>query len=240
MKFIVIPLSLFIMSGCTKNEQETSTPPTEEVTENDNQEEVQEPMFDLNLDEDSSLTALVNKENYLSEDYVPEDLVMTDVPHVYASEEANLLREVAARQLEIMFEAAQSDGLTLYARSGYRSYQTQFGLYANYVNAHGQEAADRFSAKAGSSEHQTGLAMDITSEDVGLQLTEDFIDVPAGKWLSEHAHEYGFVMRYPEGKETITGYQFEPWHYRYFGEELATYLYENELTYEEFIETLEK
>lgn len=89
---------------------------------------------------------------------------------------------------------------------------------ANY----GQEAADRFSAKPGASEHQSGLAMDITSADVDYQLTTDFINHESGQWLANHAHEFGFVLRYPEGKEHITGYQYEPWHYRYFGEKVAT------------------
>lgn len=104
---------------------------------------------------------------------------------------------------------------------------------ANY----GQEAADRFSAKPGASEHQSGLAMDITSADVDYQLTTDFINHESGQWLANHAHEFGFVLRYPEGKEHITGYQYEPWHYRYFGEKVATYLFENQITYEELVES---
>lgn len=184
---------------------------------------------------DESILALANKSNYLGEDYVPQDLVTVEVPTVLESEEINQLRQEASDALSDMFAAAEEENITLYARSGYRSYNTQIGLYENYKEAHGEEAADRFSAQPGASEHQTGLAMDVTSESVGLELSEEFGETEEGEWVRENAHEFGFIIRYPEDMEDITGYTYEPWHLRYLGEEVATDVYESGLTYEEYI-----
>lgn len=183
----------------------------------------------------SHVTALVNKDHSLPKDYAPSDLVQVQVPTVFDNSEANQLRQEAADQLVDLFQDASDQGFELLARSGYRSYATQADLFANYVQANGLEAAQTFSAQAGTSEHQTGLAMDITSPEVDYALTESYIDTEPGQWLANNAHRFGFIMRYPQGKEDITGYQFEPWHYRYFGPELASYLFENDLTYEEFL-----
>lgn len=184
-----------------------------------------------------SIEVVVNKERNLSDDYVPNDLVtITDVPTCLANPEVNQLRKIAANALTTMFEAAMEElEVQLYARSGYRSYNTQVSLYNGYVSNHGKEAADKFSAKPGQSEHQTGLAMDITSDSVNLQLTEDFGDTDEGKWVSENAHKFGFIVRYQKGKEDITGYMYEPWHVRYVGEELAKKVYESGLTLEEYL-----
>ncbi len=125
--------------------------------------------------------------------------------------------------------AASDDGISLYISSAYRSYATQSTLYSNYVANRGQEAADTFSARAGHSEHQSGLAIDVN------EVSDAFIGTPEAIWLAEHAHEYGFIIRYPEGKDDITGYKYEPWHIRYVGIELATELYESGLTLEEHL-----
>lgn len=124
---------------------------------------------------------------------------------------------------------AQDDGISLYISSAYRSYSTQSSLYSNYVANRGQQAADTFSARAGYSEHQSGLAIDVN------EVSDAFIGTLEAIWLAEHAHEYGFIIRYPEGKSDITGYKYEPWHIRYVGIETATHLYENELTIEEYL-----
>lgn len=184
---------------------------------------------------DDSMLALANKENQLSNGYEPHDLVTVDVPTVLENPEINQLREDASLALSDMFAAARSDGINLYARSGYRSYNTQSTLYNNYIEDHGQEAADRFSAEPGSSEHQTGLAMDVTSESVNFELAEAFGETEEGAWVRENAHEFGFIIRYPEGAEEITGYMYEPWHLRYLGEAVATDVYDSGLTYEEYI-----
>ena len=187
-------------------------------------------------EEDRSIVALVNKEYGLGEDYAPEDLVTVDVPTILENPEVNQLRKVAADALKEMFDQAEEAGIYLHARSGYRSYQTQVQLFQGYAEQHGEEAANRYSAKPGHSEHQTGLVMDVTSESVNYQLTESFGETEEGKWLKEHAHEFGFIIRYPEGAEDITGYIYEPWHIRYLGVDMATKVYESGVTYEEYLE----
>lgn len=186
--------------------------------------------------EDPSIAVLVNKQYSLGEDYVPDDLVTVRVPTVLENPEVKQLRKVAADALYDMFAKAKESGIYLYARSGYRSYQTQVQLFNNYVERHGEEAANRYSAKPGYSEHQTGLVMDVTSESVNFQLDNKFGETKEGKWLSEHAHEFGFIIRYPKGKEDITGYIYEPWHIRYLGVDLATEVFESGLSYEEYLE----
>ncbi|MDD6346356.1 MAG: M15 family metallopeptidase [Oscillospiraceae bacterium] len=126
-------------------------------------------------------------------------------------------------------EAAAEEGLDIYLSSGFRSYETQDRIYNNYVSNYGQESADTFSARPGHSEHQTGLAIDVNSID------DSFADTPEAVWLADHAHEYGFIIRYPQGKEHITGYKYEPWHIRYLGIETATEVYNSGLTLEEFL-----
>src|SRR5690625_125919 len=187
-------------------------------------------------EEDRTIVALVNKEYSLGEDYAPEDLVTVDVPTILENPEVNQLRKVAADALKEMFDEAEESGIYLYARSGYRSYQTQVQLFQGYADQHGEEAANRYSAKPGHSEHQTGLVMDVTSESVNYQLTESFGETEEGKWLKEHAHEFGFIIRYPEGAEDITGYIYEPWLIRYLGVDMATKVYESGVTYEEYLE----
>jgi D-alanyl-D-alanine carboxypeptidase len=138
-----------------------------------------------------------------------------------------------------LFNAAREDDVMLVARSGYRSYATQTALYNSYVNSYGQEYADKYSARPGTSEHQTGLAMDITAESINFQLDDSFGKTKEGLWLADNAHRYGFVIRYPEGMEGITGYFYEPWHVRYLGVRLATNIYKSGLTLEEYYINLE-
>ncbi|OJF94158.1 M15 family metallopeptidase [Alkalibacterium sp. 20] len=195
------------------------------------------PQLDLEEDvlEPASFSVLVNKQYSLPEDYVPDNLVTVEVPTVLPNPEIKQMRQVAADALKEMFDTAETSGIILHARSGYRSYQTQVQLFNNYVNNHGEEAANKYSARPGESEHQTGLVMDVTSESVGLQLTEEFGNTEEGTWVRDNAHEFGFIIRYLEGKEDITGYVFEPWHIRYLGPELATDVYESGLSYEEYL-----
>lgn len=125
--------------------------------------------------------------------------------------------------------AAQGDDCTIFVVSGFRSYDYQSQLYESYVAEYGQEDSDRFSARPGHSEHQTGLAFDVNTID------DSFADTKEYEWLKAHAHEYGFIIRYPEGKESITGYKFEPWHIRYLGKELAKDVHDSGLTLEEYL-----
>ena len=135
----------------------------------------------------------------------------------------------AKRAFDEMQAAAGREGLNIYISSGFRSYEYQAGLYNRYVSNHGKAEADRFSARPGHSEHQTGLAFDLNTID------DSFAGTAEGKWVAEHCHEYGFIIRYPEGKEHITGYLYEPWHIRYLGVENATKVYESGKTLEEYL-----
>ena len=184
-----------------------------------------------------NLTVLVNKNYRLSDEYEPDDLVLLEVP-LYnrdSTNESNYLRKSAADALKQMFIVAKSYGYNLTARSGYRSYVTQVALYDRYVFTDGGEAADTYSARAGHSEHQTGLAVDITSDSVNEELTVEFGETEEGKWVAENAHRFGFIIRYPEDKTLLTGYQYEPWHLRYVGIDAATKIYENGWILEEYI-----
>ena len=175
----------------------------------------------------AGVDVLVNKYHVLPEDYVPELVPLTGLG-------SGSLAPPAAEAFRQMAQAAQADGITLRSVSAYRSYQTQRSLYQSYVNQWGQANADTYSARAGSSEHQTGLALDIN---VSTRWAY-FEKTPAYAWLVEHCAEYGFILRYPEGKQHITGYRFEPWHYRYVGTEAAKACMDHGLTYEEYIALL--
>lgn len=187
--------------------------------------------------EDLSVITLVNKQYSLTEDDIPNDLVTVDVPTILDNPEVNQLRKVAADALKLMFEDAKESGVILYARSGYRSYNTQVQLFENYTARNGEEEANRYSARAGQSEHQTGLVMDVTAESANYQLIRNFDETVEGAWIRDHAHESGFIVRYPKDMEHITGYIYEPWHLRYLGVDMATNVYESGLTYEEYLES---
>ncbi|WP_339196362.1 M15 family metallopeptidase [Solibacillus sp. FSL R5-0449] len=142
----------------------------------------------------------------------------------------------ARAAFEKMAKAAKENGLELVAFSGFRSYEYQQTLYDRYVKRDGKEAADRYSARPGYSEHQTGLAFDIGEKGrEELWLTNEFGDTEAGQWLAQNAHKYGFILRYPKGKEEITGFMHESWHFRYLEGELATKVYEAGVTLEEYL-----
>lgn len=155
---------------------------------------------------------IANKTYALPSSYAPGDLL----PEVYEA-----FYELQA--------AARSDGLSIYISSGYRSYDLQNSLYSRYCDRDGQAAADRYSARPGHSEHQTGLAMDVN------EISDAFIGTPEALWLQDHAHEYGFIIRYMKDKEDITGYKYEPWHLRYLGVDIATDVYESGLCLEEYL-----
>lgn len=184
----------------------------------------------------SSLLVLVDKQRKLPSNYVPEDLVKPDVLFNAGDKTAHpTLRKEAADSLENLFKQAKKDDITLYLVSGYRSYQSQEQLFNSYVKKQGKQSAEQYSALPGTSEHQTGLAADVTSKSLLMELNETFGDTPEGKWLKDHAHEFGFIISYPEDKTSITGYAYEPWHIRYVGNPQATYIYNHQLTLEEAV-----
>jgi len=148
------------------------------------------------------------------------------LPSTYAP--GGLTKETQAAYNQMKADAAK-EGLKLTIVSGYRSYDYQMGLYNRYVKRDGKAAADTYSARPGHSEHQTGLAMDICS------LEQSFENTAEGKWLAANAHKYGFILRYPKGKQHITGYIYEPWHFRYLGVDTATAVYNSGLCLEEYL-----
>lgn len=206
---------------------------SDDVTE---KEEVNDRMpNEENIYDQSSILAIVNRGETLDPTYVPSDLVTIEVPYVNDIPMVNQLRKEASDALTKLFDDASKNGYTLYAVSGYRSYDYQAELYDNYVLSHGEEVARMFSAPAGASEHQTGLAIDVSSEEVVYQLVDTFGNTDDGVWVNDNAHRFGFIIRYPYGKDHITGYMYEPWHLRYVGTDLSYELYESGLTYEEYL-----
>lgn len=182
-----------------------------------------------------ALTVLVNKTVPLPSDYVPADLVPVSELGV-PSLNGHSLRSEAAYAVQALFADAATAGFQLDMTSGYRSYESQRGLYDGYVADLGQEAADLTSARPGHSEHQTGLAADISDLNDGCVLEGCFGETPAGQWLAQNAWRHGFILRYPAEGTAITGYEYEPWHFRYVGAEIATAMHERGIsTYEEFL-----
>ena len=166
-------------------------------------------------------------------DWEPADLV--EVPVSYVNQP--FLRQAASDAVVQMFAAftAESGGLLMASQSAYRSYGSQESVYAGWVSSLGQEAADLTSARPGHSEHQTGLSIDISADPANCSLDQCFADTPQGQWLAANAWRFGFTLRYPNGYTPITGYEFEPWHYRYVGPELAAELHNTGImTLEEF------
>lgn len=191
--------------------------------------------------EPDHLFVLVNKLNQLPESYIPADLREPEIRFTFTGpDEKRKLRDVAASGLESMFEAADAASIELFALSGYRSYNRQRDIYNNNVSTRGVEATDKVSARPGHSEHQSGLAMDITSASAGFDLIYAFGDTEEGIWVKENAHLYGFVVRYGKDKTPITGYDYEPWHLRYIGLDLAGYIYEHKITLEELYNQVQK
>lgn len=184
---------------------------------------------------EKGLLVLVNKENSVDRDYKPADLTGIKYFASDRSSASRYMREEAAEAFHKLVEDGAMEGIEILMTTAYRSYDFQNTLYSNYVANEGQAAADTFSAKPGQSEHQTGLAVDVSSSSVGYQLTTEFKNVAEGKWLKDNAHKYGFIIRFPEGKEHITGYMYEPWHLRYVGVFVAQEIYEMEITLEEYL-----
>lgn len=173
-------------------------------------------------------TILVNKYIYLPEDYIPDKL--TTISKEFSSSTKELTYE-AKEAFEKMAKSAKEQGYTIRAISAYRSYEYQKNLYDNYVKQDGVELADTYSARPGFSEHQTGLVVDI---DNGKTDFNHFENTEEFKWMQKNAQTFGFILRYPKGKEDITGYDYEAWHYRYVGENIATFMNNNNLTLDEY------
>ena len=240
MLFLIVLLlvvsSYFIVSKVFLAKNQESEETMQEQQKEEPQQEVETPSSSETQEEENNSglkivdgILIVNKSFPLPEDYVPEDPYEPLNGRDYCS-------YCVTKETYEHFKEMQTDievlGLNIWIQSGYRSYNFQNGLYNNYVNRDGKDAADTYSARPGHSEHQTGLAFDLNT------ISSDFAYTPEGKWIHNNAYLYGFILRYPEGKENITGYMYEPWHLRYVGKELAAKLYNNGdwITLEEYFD----
>ncbi len=185
------------------------------------------------LSDASSLLALINPTIQLSPvDYTPTNLVSVGGTGL-------TLRPEAADAVEDLIADARAAGHSIKLLSAYRSYSRQAALFNQYQSKYGTAYAERISARPGTSEHQLGLAADLGYTSSQAELKEAFGQTPAGIWIAEHANDYGLIIRYPQGKEEITGYKYEPWHVRYIGKEHAKALAESGAeTYEEYVKML--
>ena len=183
-----------------------------------------------NVTNTESYTVLVNKNNKLSEDYIPNNLEMISLKYAY---ENKYLKKVAKEAFEKLSYDASLLGYRIIATSAYRDYKYQEELFNYYVKEKGLEYALMCSAKSGHSEHQTGLAVDVEGSNFDY---DEFENSKEFDWMNKNAHKYGFILRYPKGSEHITGFKYEPWHYRYVGIDEATYIYEKNITLEEYIQ----
>lgn len=182
------------------------------------------------IDADTSKNNLIlaNKLSYLG-DYIPDDLVKVDSDYYMQGEV--MLKAEAYEHLKEMFDEARKEEMYFYISTAYRSFDFQSALYNSYLAYDSQDVVDTYSSRPGFSDHQTGLACDIGK--VGYKFSS-FTDTPECKWLHENAYKYGFILRYPEGKENITKYDYESWHFRYVGEEAAAFIHDNNITLEEY------
>lgn len=170
----------------------------------------------------ASIWVVVNKSRPLEpRDYTPENLIFPSVTLRVPGNESMRIRGDIAEFIDTLFADAKLAGHSLMFSSGHRSYAYQVSLYNKYVRDIGQAAADAQSARPGYSEHQTGLAIDVCDAN-DCNLIESFGTTAMGQWVADNAYRYGFIVRYPKDKTTVTGYAYEPWHLRYVGTELAT------------------
>ncbi|NLC97075.1 MAG: M15 family metallopeptidase [Erysipelotrichaceae bacterium] len=222
-------LYMFIDSKISDNPKPTPTmEPTIEPTIIPTEEPEPTPTIEVivDIDSDNSINKLANKEKLISDTYVPE-LVQVE------GTDKKLRPEAADAYLE-MVEAAKNENINIILISGYRSYSEQRSLWYTYEEKYGRKYANRMDATPGASEHQLGLAVDLGGADGKCKLYECFENTSTGKWLFENAYKYGYILRYPKGKESVTGIMYSPWHYRYIGKEEAQKVFDSNLTLEEF------
>ncbi len=235
---MAIVASVLVLVGCAPAPIETPTPllsPAPTPTRWPADGPPPSAPFDastFSIDDPDSIWVVADKLRPLEpSNYAPRDLVTLTYPHRAEPR----LRSGAASAYTAMYNAAKADGLTLVILSAYRSYSVQVAVYNGWVNRLGVDKADLQSARPGFSEHQTGLSVDIAAKNGRCTIADCFGDTPEGKWLTENAWKFGWVLRYPEGLTSITGYKYEPWHWRYVGRGLAAELRETSTpTLEEF------
>jgi zinc D-Ala-D-Ala carboxypeptidase len=233
---IIVGVVVFLSLG---NKEEVEPVVTETEVAKSIREAEEEPIT-LDISSASSVNVLVNKQNGLSpQDYRPADLV---IPGIKVSQndsrDEKSIRRVIQPDLEMMIKDSIEEDLNLVMNSGFRSFELQSFYFNNYIRNYGEAEARKFSAEPGHSEHQTGLSFDLSYENRNCYLEVCFGKTPAGIWLANNSYKYGFILRYPEGKEGITGYQYEPWHFRFVGKEIAKEIFEKKITYEEYLASL--
>jgi len=235
---LFLSLSVFIADGSDIANRTTSKIPIEKPTStktmkptNENSKKIKR-----NVGVKNEYLILVNKHHTIPANYIPNDLIEPNVPFSFQGKDPKRqMRQVAAHALEQLFKVANENKIELYAQSGYRSFERQKAIFAYNANKKGKSVANQTSAIPGQSEHQTGLAMDVTSKEVHFDLIEGFAQTKEGEWLTKEAPKYGFIIRFPKGKEQITGYQYEPWHLRYVGREIAEEITDKGITLEEYL-----
>ncbi len=241
-KWIILGLPVLVIGAgllykvLTQNSSEPVTTAQPEVSEHVDKT-TDENSFDkdqYSLSDPNSIWVIVNKRRSIPIDFVPDLTVASVRLRLARSEQQMNINTQTAPAIEAMFIAAQNEGVTLVFGSGYRSGALQRQFYESYKAKDGQAAADTYSARPGHSEHQTGFSVDLTSPDGRCHLQTCWQDTAEGKWAAANAYKYGFILRYPQGKENITGYQYEPWHFRFVGKELAAEIQKTGQTLEEF------
>lgn len=237
-RYVLVVVALVVAGGAatfafTSKDTPSLDKPTRKNTpstkDKQSQENNQPAPFDktaLSIDDPNSIWVVSNKSRPLQpKNYVPSDLVKVSG--------GQQMRAEAAQGLQKLIDGAKTQGLNIKPLSGYRSYDRQVRVYSNEVARYGQVTADTQSARPGTSEHQTGLSIDVGGGGCGIE--DCFGTTREGKWLAQNAYQFGFIIRYPQTKQSVTGYRYEPWHIRYIGEKLATEMHtQNILTLEEF------
>lgn len=188
--------------------------------------------YDVEIDKETDLSKgnlmLVNKFNHLTDEFNPGEI--NNISSIYAYDDNSTTEEVF-KAFKNMWSAAKEEELTLIITSSYRTYEDQDSIWSRYAYSHSDEWADSYAARAGYSEHQTGLALDIVTYNSTM---DNFEETDEFKWLQKNAYKYGFILRYPKDKEDITGYSYESWHYRYVGKEMAKKIYKENITFDEY------
>ncbi len=223
---VVIVLATLVLTGCASEPlaAPTATPsqtPTPTATATPTPKPAKTPTF--NIDDPNSITVVVNKHRPLNP--LNFESAEMSIPTALTNPYSRPLRTEVAVALDQMATAAATEGISLRVASAYRSYDVQAETYNGFIARDGQAQADTYSARPGHSEHQTGLAVDL-DDGTGCIVEICFAETPAGLWLAAHAWEYGFIIRYPNGYTDITGYQFEPWHFRYVGTRVSTAMHD--------------
>jgi len=229
-------LALLLVTLAVVITKDTVSAPATNTSQTAEHSQSTSPAFDktrFSTTDPSSIWVIVNKQHMINpKTYTPASLVVPNIPlRSNITGDEKQVSNIMAPALEQMAAAAAKDGITLNLQSGYRSYNFQVNLYNSYVKNDGQAQADQESARPGYSEHQTGLAADLGGvTDPSCNVQQCFASTPEGKWLAAHAYEYGFIIRYTTAKQSITGYEDEPWHVRYIGTDLSTKMHKDGVT----------